>query len=54
MWEIELHQLDIFRLTSTHISGSGTELLDRGWTSSFSGVTQGERRRLGTEILMFP
>ncbi|KAI3356637.1 hypothetical protein L3Q82_017830 [Scortum barcoo] len=32
-------------LTSTHSLGSGTQLLERGWTLHYSGVAQGERRR---------
>lgn len=30
--EIERYQLDIVRLTSTYNLGSGTSLLERGWT----------------------
>uniref|UniRef100_A0A8C2XE13 Homeobox domain-containing protein n=1 Tax=Cyclopterus lumpus TaxID=8103 RepID=A0A8C2XE13_CYCLU len=43
--EVERYQLDIVGLTSTHSMGSGTKLLEKGWTLSFSGVAQGERRR---------
>lgn len=51
MREAERYQLDIVGLTSTHSTGSGTKLLERGWTLFFSGVAQGERRRAGVGIL---
>ncbi|KAI3354655.1 hypothetical protein L3Q82_019147 [Scortum barcoo] len=35
--------LEIVGLTSTHSLGSGTQLLERGWTLHYSGVAQGER-----------
>jgi len=38
-------------LTSTHSTGSGTKLLERVWTLSFSGVAQGVRRHAGVGIL---
>ena len=50
----EQYQLDIVGLTSMHSSGSGTKLLERGWTLAFSGVAQGERRRAGVGILTSP
>jgi len=52
--EVERYQLDIVGLTSTHNMGSGTKLLEKGWTLSFSGVAQGERRRAGVGILTSP
>lgn len=36
--EVELYQLDIFGLTSTHCAGPGTRLLKRRWTLSFLRV----------------
>jgi len=41
-------------LTSTHSTGSGTKLLERGWTLYFSGVAQSVRRRAGVGILTSP
>ena len=52
--EVERYQLDLVGLTSTHSVGSGTELLDRGWTLSFSGVAQGVRRQAGVAFLTSP
>ncbi|KAK5913431.1 hypothetical protein CgunFtcFv8_007964 [Champsocephalus gunnari] len=52
--EVERYQLDLVGLTSTHSVGSGTLLLDRGWTLFFSGVAQGVRRRAGVGILTSP
>ncbi|KAI3375033.1 hypothetical protein L3Q82_021548 [Scortum barcoo] len=40
--EVERYQLEIVGLTSTHSLGSGTQLLERGWTLHYSGVAQGE------------
>jgi len=40
--EVEQYQLDIVGLTSTHNAGSGTKLLEKGWTLFFSGVAHGE------------
>ena len=54
MREVEHYRLDLVGLTSTHSVGSGTKLLDRGWTLSFSGVAQGVRRRPGVGILTSP
>ncbi|KAI3370161.1 hypothetical protein L3Q82_024454 [Scortum barcoo] len=34
--------------------GSGTQLLERGWTLHYSGVAQGERRRAGVGLLIAP
>ncbi|KAK3545223.1 hypothetical protein QTP70_002063 [Hemibagrus guttatus] len=45
--EVERYQLEIVGLASTHSLGSGTQLLERGWTLFFSGVPHGERRRAG-------
>ncbi|CAG5866923.1 unnamed protein product [Menidia menidia] len=36
--EAERFRLDIVGLASTHSSGSGTSLLERGWTLCYSGV----------------
>uniref|UniRef100_A0A3B5Q1D6 Endonuclease/exonuclease/phosphatase domain-containing protein n=1 Tax=Xiphophorus maculatus TaxID=8083 RepID=A0A3B5Q1D6_XIPMA len=52
--EVERFRLEIVGLTSTHGSGSGTSLLERGWTYFHSGVAQGERRRAGVGILVAP
>ncbi|KAI3366530.1 hypothetical protein L3Q82_000661 [Scortum barcoo] len=46
--------LEIVGLTSTHSLGSGTQLLERGWTLHYSGVAQGERRRAGVGLLIAP
>ncbi|KAK7925336.1 hypothetical protein WMY93_007646 [Mugilogobius chulae] len=35
-------------------SGSGTQLLERGWALHFSGVAHGERRRAGVGLLIAP
>ncbi|KAI3373546.1 hypothetical protein L3Q82_022137 [Scortum barcoo] len=43
--EVERYRLEIVGLTSTHGSlGSGTQLLERGWTLHYSGVAQGQYR----------
>ncbi|KAI3363727.1 hypothetical protein L3Q82_001341 [Scortum barcoo] len=39
--EVERYRLEIVGLTSTHSLGSGTQLLERGWTLHYSGVAQG-------------
>ncbi|KAI3371025.1 hypothetical protein L3Q82_023675 [Scortum barcoo] len=52
--EVERYRLEIVGLTSTHSLGSGTQLLERGWTLHYSGVTQGERRRAGVGLLIAP
>ena len=52
--EVERFQLDIVGLTSTHSLGSGTSILERGWTLFHSGVAPGERRRAGVGILIAP
>ncbi|KAI3362838.1 hypothetical protein L3Q82_001879 [Scortum barcoo] len=44
--EVERYRLEIVGLTSTHSLGSGTQLLERGWTLHYSGVAQGERGEL--------
>ncbi|KAI3356707.1 hypothetical protein L3Q82_003394 [Scortum barcoo] len=49
--EVERYRLEIVGLTSTHGLGSGTQLLERGWTLHYSGVAQGERRRAGVGLL---
>jgi len=38
--EVEQYQIDIVGLTSTHSTGSGTKLLEKGWTLFFSGVAE--------------
>ncbi len=50
--EVERYQLEIVRLTSTHSLGSGTQLLEKGWTLFYSGVAHGERRRAGVGLLI--
>uniref|UniRef100_A0A8C6KHB6 Endonuclease/exonuclease/phosphatase domain-containing protein n=1 Tax=Nothobranchius furzeri TaxID=105023 RepID=A0A8C6KHB6_NOTFU len=50
--EVERYRLDKVRLTSTHSIGSGTQVLERGWTLSFAGVAPGERRRAGVGFLL--
>ncbi|KAK0156590.1 Craniofacial development protein 2 [Merluccius polli] len=52
--EVEKFRLDIVGLTSTHSKGSGTGLLERGWTLFHSGVATGERRQAGVAILIAP
>ena len=52
--EVERYQLDMVGLTSTHSTGSGTKLLERGWTLHFSGVAQGVRPQAGVGILTSP
>ncbi|TWW70652.1 hypothetical protein D4764_17G0001350 [Takifugu flavidus] len=52
--EVEKFRLDIVGLTSTHGKGSGTSLLERGWTLYHYGVADGERRRAGGAILVAP
>lgn len=41
--EVVRYRLDIIGLTSTLSLGSGTLLLERGWTFHFSGVAREER-----------
>uniref|UniRef100_A0A671TZG4 Reverse transcriptase domain-containing protein n=1 Tax=Sparus aurata TaxID=8175 RepID=A0A671TZG4_SPAAU len=52
--EVERYRLEIVGLTSTHSLGSGTQLLERGWTLFHSGVARGERRRAGVGLLIAP
>ncbi|KAK3552129.1 hypothetical protein QTP86_001507 [Hemibagrus guttatus] len=52
--EVEPYWLEIVGLASTHSLGSGTQLLERGWTLFFSGVPHGERRRAGVGLLIAP
>ena len=54
MREVERYRLEIVGLTSTHSLGSGTQLLERGWTLHYSGVAQGERWRAGVGVLVAP
>ncbi|KAL1251680.1 hypothetical protein QQF64_019476 [Cirrhinus molitorella] len=52
--EVERYRLEIVGLTSMHSQGSGTQLLERGWTLFYSGVPHGERRRAGVGLLVAP
>ncbi|TWW71145.1 hypothetical protein D4764_17G0006280 [Takifugu flavidus] len=52
--EVERYQLDMVGLTSTHSVGSGTQVLEGGWTLFYAGVAQGERRRSGVGFLLAP
>ncbi|KAK3507862.1 hypothetical protein QTP70_002083 [Hemibagrus guttatus] len=52
--EVERYRLEIVGLASTHSLGSGTQLLERGWTLFFSGVPHGERHRAGLGLLIAP
>uniref|UniRef100_A0A8C6KWE7 Endonuclease/exonuclease/phosphatase domain-containing protein n=1 Tax=Nothobranchius furzeri TaxID=105023 RepID=A0A8C6KWE7_NOTFU len=54
MAEVERYRLDIVGLTTTHSIGSGTQVLERGWTLSFAGVAPGERWRAGVGFLLVP
>ncbi len=54
MREVERFRLEIVGITSTHSWGSGTTLLERGWTLHHSGVAHGERRRAGVGLLIAP
>ncbi|KAK3561572.1 hypothetical protein QTP86_010655 [Hemibagrus guttatus] len=52
--EVERYRLEIVGLASTHSLGSGTQLLERGWTLFYSGVPHGESRRAGVGLLIAP
>ncbi|KAK3561732.1 hypothetical protein QTP86_012988 [Hemibagrus guttatus] len=52
--EVERYRLEIVGLVSTHSLGSGTQLLERGWTLFFSGVPHGERHQAGVGLLIAP
>ena len=52
--KVECYRLDLVRLTSSYSRGSGTLLLDRGWTLFFSGVAQGLVCWAGVGILTSP
>ena len=52
--EIEKLRLHIVGLTSTHGRGSGTSLLEGGWTLYHSGIAESERWRAGVAILVAP
>ncbi|KAI3355859.1 hypothetical protein L3Q82_004411 [Scortum barcoo] len=41
-------------LTSTHSLGSGTQLLERGWTVHYSRVVQSEQWQAGVGLLIAP
>ncbi|KAK3562878.1 hypothetical protein QTP86_011111 [Hemibagrus guttatus] len=49
---VERYWLEIGGLASTHSLGSGTQLLERGWTLFFSRVPHSERRRAGVGLLI--
>ena len=52
--EVERYGLDLVGLTSTHSKGSGTKVLDKGYSLFFSGVAQGVRAQAGVGILTSP
>ncbi|KAK3563826.1 hypothetical protein QTP86_002743 [Hemibagrus guttatus] len=52
--EVKRYRLEIVGLASTHSLGSGTQLLERGWTLFFSGVPHGERHQAGVGLLIAP
>ncbi|KAI3358350.1 hypothetical protein L3Q82_014788 [Scortum barcoo] len=54
--EVERFQLDIVgpHLGHTFCTGSGTKILERGWTLFYAGVALGERRRAGVGLLITP
>ncbi|KAK3534004.1 hypothetical protein QTP86_000518 [Hemibagrus guttatus] len=52
--EVERYWLEIVGLASTHSLGSGTQLLERGWTLFFSGVPHGERCQAVVGLLIAP
>ena len=54
MREVERYRLEIVGLTSMHSLGSGNQLLERGWTLHFSGVTHGEQWQAGVGLLIAP
>jgi len=51
--EVDWYQLGMVGLTSTHSTGSGTKLLERGWTL-LSKVAQDVRRQADVGILTSP
>ncbi|CAM4456622.1 unnamed protein product [Leuciscus chuanchicus] len=52
--EVQRFRLEIVGITCTHGLGSGTTLLERGWTFHHSGVAHGERRRADVGLLIAP
>ncbi|KAK3521244.1 hypothetical protein QTP70_001556 [Hemibagrus guttatus] len=52
--EVERYWLEIVGLASMHSLGSGTQLLERGWTLFYSKVPRGERRRAGVGLFIAP
>ncbi|KAK3549709.1 hypothetical protein QTP86_007157 [Hemibagrus guttatus] len=52
--EVERYRLEIVGLASTHSLGSGTQLLERGWTLFYSGVPHGERCWAEVGLLIAP
>ena len=49
--EVEMFLLDIVALTMTHSKGSGTSLLQRGWTLFHFRVVKYERQRGGVQAV---
>ena len=52
--EVKRYQLEIVGLASMHSLDSRTELLERGWTLFYSGVSRGERRQASVGLLIAP
>ncbi|KAK3560282.1 hypothetical protein QTP86_004212 [Hemibagrus guttatus] len=52
--EVEWYRLEIVGLASMQSLGSGTQLLERGWTLFYSGVPHGERLRAGVSLIIAP
>ncbi|KAK3518594.1 hypothetical protein QTP70_005480 [Hemibagrus guttatus] len=52
--EVEQYRLEIVGLASTHSLGSGTQLLERGWTLFYSQVPHGERQQAGVGLFIAP
>ena len=47
-------RIDLIGLTWMFGRGSGTSLLERGWTLFRSGVAESERKRAVVQILLLP
>lgn len=54
MQKFERYPLEIVKLTSTHIVGPETHLLERVWTNHSAGVIQGERGWDGACLFIVP
>ena len=52
--EVKRNQLDVVGLNWMNSLGSGTNLLERGWTLFSCGVTQGEKWWTGVGLLIAP